>query len=200
MAILPQHDDLSDDPRWRVLHDHEMQCPCCDQTFGGVFDFAFDHPDSWPHGNRQASGQETLVAGDDRLGTDLCSFGEHRFVKGLLSLDILGSDESFSFGVWCSLARDNFDAYVSAFGTEAEADLEPVFGWMSNLLPYYDNRAFLKSQIQFKGGNARPAVIIGDSSCTITQDQQCGISFDTLLDIYAATGNDIRPHLERMTQ
>ena len=50
---------LAKDPRWQRMLDADWACPCCGQRFGGIMDIGYDHPDSWPYGNRQESGEET---------------------------------------------------------------------------------------------------------------------------------------------
>lgn len=186
---------LAQDPRWQRMLDADWACPCCGQRFGGIMDISYDHPDSWQHGNRLESGEETLKAGEDQLGTDLCRHGEHRFLRGVLEIPILDSQEVFGFGVWSSLRPDNFADYIAAWGKSEEADLGPWFGWMSNALPLY-GEGFLEARVQPRGGDARPAITVVAESHPLTRDQAEGISFDRLLDIYAAAGSDLRPHLE----
>ena len=186
---------LAQDPRWQRMLDSNWACPCCGQRFGGIMDIGYDHPDSWSHGNRQESGEETLKVDDDQLGSDLCRHCEHRFVRGVLKLPIKGSDEVFGFGVWSSLHPDNFDAYVAAWGKPEEADLGPWFGWMSNKLPLY-GEGFLEARVEPRGGNERPVITVEAEGHPLTRDQSQGISFDRLLDIYGAAGSDLRPHLE----
>ena len=100
---------LAEDPRWQRFNDASRPCPCCGQTFSGVFDIGFDHPDPWPHGNRSESGQDVLAVGTDSLGADLCRLGEHRFIRCVLHLPIIDSDQSFAFGPWGSVNPKNFD-------------------------------------------------------------------------------------------
>lgn len=187
--------NLADDPRWQRMMDADWTCPCCGRRFGGIMDFACDHPDIWPHGNRQNSGQKLLKAGEDQLGTDHCYFEQHRFVRGILEIPIQGSDQIFGFGVWSTLHPDNFDAYVAAWSKPEEADLGPWFGWMSNALPLY-GAGGLEAQVKPRGGDARPTITVVTEDHALAQDQLEGISFDRLLDIYAAAGSDLRPHLE----
>ena len=65
---------LSEDPRWQRFNNSERPCPCCGRTFSGVFDIGFDHPQPWPHGNREQSDQDVLAVGKDSLSADLCRF------------------------------------------------------------------------------------------------------------------------------
>jgi hypothetical protein len=186
---------LDQDPRWRAFNDNATPCACCGQTFSGIFDLGCDHPDHWPHANRSESGQDVLEVGRDRLSPDLCRVGEDRFVRGVLQLPVIGSEIPFGFGVWCSLKAENYDAYAATMGTYNDLDLGKFFGWMSNSLPYYDTEEPLASDVIFRGDGTRPLIEIHDEAHPLGRDQVNGITFDTLLDIYAAFGTDVRAHL-----
>ncbi len=190
---------LQEDPRWRRFNDRGFACPCCGRRFQGVFDIAFDHPDVWPHGNRGASGEDQLVAGSDRLSSDLCMIDDQRFVRCIFPVPIRGADEKFAFGVWASVSRDNFDAYVDAWNRDDYADFEGCFAWLANHLPAMDVSGHLRCNLVIEDPAKRPALYVqsnveGDDRRVLAH-QRDGISFDRLLDIYAATGQDIRPHL-----
>jgi hypothetical protein len=186
---------LSDDPRWLRFNNRDFQCPCCGLSFTGVFDIAFDHPDPWPHMSFRESKGEGIRVGNDVLDSDFCKFGDHVFVRGLIQIPILESETPFSFGVWPSLHKENFRSYLQAYNTEEELKIGPCFGWLSNDIPIYGIGSFLQTTVIFQGSGKRPLFEVHDARSPLFDDQQHGISFDRLLDIYAACGTDIRPHL-----
>ena len=160
-----------------------------------MFDIGFDHPDPWPHGNLRDGSENELVVGQDRLAFDLCICGDHVYIRGLIRLPLQGSDQSFHFGTWCSLHVDTFRLYVN-HGWDPQARLDPVFGWMCNTLPGYPcSAAPVETQVQHQNANQRPQFAIQDARSSLGTDQSDGITFDRLLDIYAASGQDLRPHL-----
>lgn len=180
---------LDDDPRWRRFNDTKQPCPCCGKSFNGVFDIGYDHPDPWPHGNRAASGRNILKAGDDELGADLCQLGTYRFVRCILPFPIIGTDQRFAFGPWGSVNPENFDRYV-----QDESGFEGCFAWLTNRLAWIDNKDPLPCNLIPEGDGLRPRLEIHDGhQAARLQDE--GITFDQLLDIYAAAGQDVRPHL-----
>ncbi|MBT8409886.1 MAG: DUF2199 domain-containing protein [Alphaproteobacteria bacterium] len=187
--------DLSQDPRWRRFNQRGFECPCCGQSFDGVYDVVFDHPDCWPHGNREKSGEKVLAAGEDRLSGDLCQFEEHRFIRCVMPFNILGSDQEFCFGVWGSAAQASFDAYVAAWEADDYSDFEGCFSWLANDLPDMRTPASVPCNLRIEDPQQRPRLYAHDADNPVSQLQRSGITFDQLLDIYAATGNDIRPHL-----
>ena len=182
--------DLTSDPRWRRFNDSSTPCPCCGRTFSGVFDIGFDHPDPWPHGNRGDSGEDVLRAGTDSLGTDLCELGQYRFIRAVLPLPIIGTDQRFAFGPWGSVNPANFDRYASG-----DPGFEGCFAWLLNALPGFDIPEPLPCNLVPGGPGERPVLEVHDGAHELARLQEDGITFDRLLDIYAAAGQDLRPHL-----
>lgn len=187
--------DLRDDPRWQRFNDSKKPCPCCGRTFSGVFDIGYDHPDPWPHGNRADSGQEVLSVNKDTLSADLCRMGQFRFIRCVLHLPIIGSDQSFAFGPWGSVRPENFDTYVRHELSGTLDHYEGCFAWLMNTLPGFDFDDWLPCNMVIGEPTERPELEVHDGSHELARLQEEGITFDQLLDIYSAAGQDIRPHL-----
>ncbi|GGE46215.1 DUF2199 domain-containing protein [Actibacterium pelagium] len=181
------------DKRWQRFNDANRECPCCGQTYGGVFDIGFDHPLTWPHENRADSGQEVIEKDDDKLSADLCRVGDDRFIRCIVALPIRGSDETFAFGAWGSVHPDHFAAYVQAWNSGDWSGFEGCFSWLSNDLPGFESEEPIACNLWIGEPGERPA--LQAQGGPLKEAQENGISFDDLLDIYAATGNDIRAHL-----
>ena len=186
---------LSNDPRWRRFNDSKRPCPCCGRVFSGVFDIGFDHPDPWPHGNRAEADVQILEVGSDRLGTDLCEIGPHRFIRCILPFPIIGSDQRFAFGPWGSVNPENFARYVESDTGASASDFDGCFAWLMNDLPGFQADDWLPCNLIPGEEGLRPILEVHDGSHEIARLQEDGITFDQLLDIYAAAGQDIRPHL-----
>ncbi len=184
--------DLNEDPRWRRFNDSSRPCPCCGRTFDGVFDIGFDHPAPWPHGNRSEAGADVLEVDDDSLGTDLCRWGKYRFIRAVLMLPIKGTDKVFAYGPWGSVNPANFDRYVAA--TDSGDAFDGCFAWLMNRLPGVEMDDWLPCDLIVEDPAERPRLYVHDGH-PLADWQEGGISFDQLLDIYAAAGQDIRPHL-----
>ncbi|MFZ5961556.1 DUF2199 domain-containing protein [Thalassococcus sp. BH17M4-6] len=183
------------DARWRRFNDPDRACPCCGQSFSGIFDIGFDHPDAWPYGERLGDSGDDLTVGEDRLGSDLCRLGPQRFVRCILPLPLRGSEEVFYFGVWASVAPEAFYAYLDASLGEEPA-FEGCAGLLENALPGFDLPA-LTPGILVPGGPGERPRLMAQADTPLAKAQADGISFDDLLDIYAASGQDIRPHLQK---
>lgn len=187
MALL----DL--DARWRRFNDPDREWPGSGKNFSGVFDLGFDHPSTWPH---EARGEEAFVkVGEDQLSPDLCRQGEDRFVRVVLSFPIQGADDVFHMTPWARLEPDAFYAYLDTFDGRDAPAIDECPAELANILPGFeaDTEEPLPVMLIFPGAEARPVAMA--SSGALAKAQEDGISFDQLLDIYAAFGQDIRPYL-----
>ncbi|MBT8457201.1 MAG: DUF2199 domain-containing protein [Alphaproteobacteria bacterium] len=187
--------DLAQDPRWRRINDREFECPCCGKRFGGVYDVVFDHPDPWGHGNRAKSGEDILWAGKNWLSSDLCVQDGDYFVRCIMPFPIIGSDQSFAFGVWGSVSKDSFKHFYMGFDTSDYGDFTGCFSWLSNNIPHVGQDDWIPCDLMIEDPTKRPVLYAQSKAAAVRAHQENGITFDQLLDIYASAGNDIRPHL-----
>lgn len=180
------------DKRWLRFNDEARRCPCCGESFSGVFDIGFDHPDAWPHGPRLDVPGTELDIGDDKLSADLCRLDDDRFLRGVMPFPIRGSDEVFFVAAWALVPHRTFYAYVDDSLGDGPAFTGGT-GRLANALPGLDHGAAAPCDVLPGGPGERPRLMAQDFPLAALQGD--GISFDTLLDIYAASGQDIRPHL-----
>ena len=159
---------LALDSRWRRFNDPNRACPCCGRRFSGIFDIGFDAPDAWPHGERL--GEDDLDIGDERL----------RWPDG------------FSFGPWTEVPEPVFRAYLATVDNP-DQPFGPAEGLLANALPLFEDEAESAVTLTLPDPSQRPRLTATDGPLAEAQAQ--GISFDDLLEIYAACGDDIRPHL-----
>src|SRR3989442_11018876 len=80
-------------------------CQVCGKKHAGLpLDRVFDSPTYWqqiPEAERSRRG---------RINSDFCEIDdEDFFIRGLIEIPIIGSDEVFMWGVWVSLSQTNFD-------------------------------------------------------------------------------------------
>lgn len=186
---------LDQDPRWRRFMGDNGPCPCCGNPMEGIFDVVFYAPMTWPHQDAPKDAAGNLRVGEDYLTSDLCQHDDNFFVRSIFLIPIQGSDQTFSFGCWGSLSEDDFRRYLEA--EETGAPFEGAFSWLTNRFPCFGledaiDEAFACDFIP-RGGSQRPHLYAHEGPLADAQGN--GITFDHLLDIYAATGNDMRPHL-----
>lgn len=118
------------------------------------------------------------------LDEDFCEVGEHRFVRTVLELPIVGSHERFVWGVWSSLSEKNYDAFRA--GTADPAAL--LFSWLMTDLPrsIYPRTFALKSMLFLREDGVRPLVVLEPSDHPLSVEQQVGMSPDRARAIAAA--------------
>lgn len=190
------HDDLKNDARWRRIHDKAWVCGCCGEAHGGLFDLASWKPEFWP-GAEEQQPNTNLSGATHILTEDFCILeGEHHFVRAVLELPIIGAPgEVFGFGVWSTLSERNFRLYAQTFDSGEQDELGPWFGWFSNRLKGYPDTLNLKCQVRPRGGRQRPLIELDATDHPLAVEQQHGITFDHLLELYALNGHDIRASL-----
>ncbi|MFG3345831.1 DUF2199 domain-containing protein [Streptomyces sp. NPDC048018] len=127
-------------------------------------------------------------ADDCVLSSDQCVVGgQHYFVKGLIEIPVVDSDEVFSWGVWVSLSRENFSRAAELWdrpGREAE---EPYFGWLTTDLPVYSPTTLnLKTYVHTRPVGERPFVELEPTAHPLAVEQRTGITLDRVREIAAA--------------
>ncbi|MFD5064291.1 DUF2199 domain-containing protein [Streptomyces sp. NPDC058394] len=122
------------------------------------------------------------------LSSDQCVVGgQHYFVKGLIAISVIGSDDVFSWGVWVSLSRENFSRAADLRdrpGREAE---KPYFGWLTTDLTAYSTTTLnLKTHVHTRPVGERPYVELEPTDHPLAVEQRTGITLDRVREIAAA--------------
>jgi hypothetical protein len=63
---------------------------------------------------------------------------------GIINLPIIGTAESFRWGVWGSLSRENFERLLMMDDDPGCVDLPPMFSWLSSQISEYPDTLNLK--------------------------------------------------------
>jgi hypothetical protein len=180
---------LSDTELLRRLHEAPWRCATCDLEHHGLFDLGSAAPDPWPH-QRSPSGPP--FDPNNFLSDDFCVIeARDFFIRGVLPIEVAGTDETFSFGVWSSLSEKNFRRYVSTFNDDPPLQEEaPWFGWFCNELKGFPSTHGLACDVWLRGGRQRPVLRLRESDHPLAVAQRDGISLRRLLDIYALNGHE----------
>ena len=180
------------DPRWNQLRSRAWKCTSCGETHRGLFDLGCAKPDAWPD-SEEYSPNSAAKDATHCLTEDFCVLnGEHYFVRCVLELPLVGAPgEAFGFGVWSTLSKKNFEIYQETFDSGEQGDLGPWFGWFSNRLKGYPDTLNLKCRVHPKAGRQRPWIELEPSGHPLAQESRDGITYERLLEIYAAYGHGI---------
>lgn len=101
-------------------HDLGFTCSCCGDHHADVpLGYSTMAPDVWD--------PSFETDPDSMLSSDQCIItGQHFFIKGLIEIPVIGSEDVFSWGVWVSLSRDNFTRALEVWKTEGRETEKPV--------------------------------------------------------------------------
>ena len=186
-------DDPRNDPRWQRLHDRDWTCPCCGHKHIGLFDLSIEAPIHWEGLAEPLPNSEVRSSGNI-LTHDFCIVdGEHFFVRCVLELPVVAvPGQRFGFGIWSSLSKTNFDLYVDSFRRSKRDHLGPWKGWFSNRLAGYPDTLNLKCKVAPQDSGQRPLIELEPTDHPLALEQQHGITFDRILELYALSGHDLR--------
>jgi hypothetical protein len=182
-------DDLAD-LRWK--------CSSCEEWhFGPCLDFGFSEPSYWPSsydaGTRWVVTEQGEIekGGKSFLDEDYCAVDdEHYFVRGVLHLPIVGSDETFRWGVWGSLSRANFEILLKLDESGESTNLDPMFSWLNTKLPNYPDTLNLKMHAHIQEPGMRPHFELELSDHPLAQEFHRGILPERVRDITLAGFSD----------
>ncbi|MFZ5376227.1 MAG: DUF2199 domain-containing protein [Patescibacteria group bacterium] len=108
------------------------------------------------------------------LNNDFCSNGQDFMIRVVLEIPILGFEEPFTWGVWVSQKKENFDFYRRHFSEDLRG--RETFGWLCNKLPYYADTLNLKTMVMFRYNHLRPLIRIEKTEHELSQDFYNGIT------------------------
>ena len=159
------------------LESLRWKCGSCDHWHTGpCLDFGFSTPYYW----RKEYESESLPSGKTSttfLDEDRCVIqDEYFFVRGIIHLPILGTGESFRWGIWGSLSRENFERLQMLSDDQERTDLPAMFAWLSNQIPEYPDTLSLKMYAHIQGPGQRPHFELQLSDHPLSQEYHKGIS------------------------
>jgi hypothetical protein len=156
-------------------------CSTCGEWHAGLpLDWAFNAPIYWdqiPEGERSQKGH---------ISGDFCAIdGRDFFVRGVIAIPILGSEEVFMWGVWVTLSRPHFDRILKLWNDPRIVEEPRYFGWLSNNIPIYPNTLNLKTHIFSKNVKHRPFIDLEPTDHPLAVEQRIGITYERVKEIAA---------------
>jgi hypothetical protein len=117
------------------------------------------------------------------LTSDLCVVDDaHFFIRCMLRLPIRGLEESFGLGVWSSLSQTNFQRYQKHYDEDMRA-WEPMFGYLSNRVPTFEDTLHLKLSVQTQEKGTRPLLTLEPTDHPLAVAQRDGVAVEKVLEI-----------------
>jgi hypothetical protein len=162
------------------LESLRWKCSSCEDWHSGpCLDFSYRAPYYWRN-DKQATDHETskpMQRPATFLSKDYCAIdNEHFFVCGVIHLPIIGTAETFRWGVWGSLSRENFEAMLRTDNDPKRVELAPMFSWLSNQIPEYPDTLNLKMYASIQSAKWRPQFELETTTHPLSQEYHHGIS------------------------
>jgi len=140
------------------------KCASCEKWHTGpLLDLSFSAPHYWSSEEVTGSRWKVLRSGEIEktcqsfLDSDYCAIDDRDFfVRGIIELPILGTAESFRWGVWGSLSRENFEALLRDEEEPGRVERPPMFSWLSSQISDYPKTLSLKMHAHIQEPGARP--------------------------------------------
>lgn len=125
---------------------------------------------------------------DSMLSADQCVIkGQHFFIRGLIEIPVIDSQDVFSWGVWITLSRDNFDRALEVWNTDGREAESPYFGWLSTELALYsEGTTNLKTNAHTRPVGQRPFIELEPTDHPLAVEQRTGITQDRVREIAMA--------------
>ena len=133
-------------------------CKACGQFHTGIpFSFAADFPD--PNANLSTEEHELRAT----IGSDQCILDSRLFfLRGMIEIPIVGSDEPFLWGVWASIREEVFDEIANCWELQGRVKkFGPYNGRLANSLSTYPETLNLKVKIVLQPRGRPPVVCSG---------------------------------------
>jgi hypothetical protein len=161
------------------------KCQTCEEWHTGpCLDFGFHEPYYWTEenekANRRASGSPGRNKSRQRrtfLNEDYCAIdGNDFFVRGIIHLPIIGTAETFRWGVWGSLGRENFETLLKVDAGPKRIELPAMFSWLSTQIPEYPDTLNLKMYAHIQELDWRPHFELERTNHPLSREYHEGIT------------------------
>jgi hypothetical protein len=158
-------------------------CPRCGTSHAGFpKDYGYTLPDEvWaiPPAERASRAKFT---------SDLCQFGERHFIRCLLAVPFVGSDDYFGWGLWVEIASSVFERYVALYDKDGSTE-SPYAGTIANRPPLYADALAADVLVQFGPSKERPTIHFPPGApSTLAAEQRRGIDVARYHEVLQAIG------------
>ncbi len=158
------------------------KCGTCEEWHTGpCLDFSYASPAYWTtedaKANQVSSFDWLREMPQTFLDEDICIIdGESYFIRGLIHLPIIGTTETFRWGVWGSLSRENFQKLIAMNDDPKRVELEPMFSWLSSSIEDYPDTLSLKMYAHIQPPRKRPTFELELTDHPLSREHYHGIT------------------------
>ncbi len=158
---------------------HGYLCRRCGQYHEGPpLSYGSSAPYYWHLIPEQERARRAILSADQGILDD-----EQFFIVGNIELPILGAEEIFSWTVWVSLSRANFERAAELWNTPGRESEPPYFGWLGTRLPLYPDTLNLKTHVHTQPVGIRPWVELEPTDHPLAVEQREGVTWERVQEI-----------------
>ena len=187
-----------DDPRWRTFNEAGFACSC-GQRHVGLFPIHIAAPAGWS-GPKEYQDDAALTLDGNFLSNSYCvSEGKYFAARMFLPLQMHGAaPAAFSFTVWASMERADFEALATARKNGTANNRVQARARLVNRLSGFANTMNLMgASFQQEDRPISLLLIAGPQlpelqNHELIQQQKDGIDVNRMLELFAAYGHDMR--------
>ena len=150
-------------------------CPVCGNEHDELPALSFEGPAIF-----LAASPEEREA-DFEIGPDIGRFrgDEHFFIRALLAVPVHGWPENpLTWAVWATVSEDSYNRYKAVRLEHDGAKIGPMFGWIGNALPGYEDTLTLRSRLWPQNDRRRPLVDLEPTEHPLAMQQRDGVTLD----------------------
>jgi hypothetical protein len=154
-------------------------CRTCGEEHEGLpLDWAYDAPAQWDGGRTD----------EDWLTEDLCVWTDDGgdpayFVRGVLYIPIIETDETLRYGVWSSLSRKSFGRVIDMWNDLSRVKEPPYFGWLANGIADYPDTLNLPVDVVTDDPELRPTIVPHDGDHPLIRDHREGVPLERVREL-----------------
>lgn len=181
------------------LRNLRWKCGTCEEWHSGAcLDVSCESPYFWTKEHAERQGRSRLLPNWGKqpksfLDEDYCAVdGEHFFVRGVIPLPIIGTAESFCWGVWGSLSRENFEKLREMHDDPKAAELPPMFSWLSTKIDGYPDTLSLKMYAHIQKPADRPRFELEPTDHPLAREYHNGITPERVREIMISCVQDLQ--------
>lgn len=155
-----------------------FQCSVCKENHSAEnFAWHFPEPLAWLLASETEREHSTITQDQCELVTHR---GMHFFIHALLQIPIKGSDQLFTWGVWCSLSEKSYLEIDDNWENPDRTSMGPYFGWLCSKVPEYPDTISLKTHVHQREVGMRPLVELEQTMHPLAIHQREGIDPEEL--------------------
>jgi len=178
------------DVSFEELENLRWKCGSCEEWHHGpCLDFTYGAPVYWT-AEDDAANQAELFESDPKelpatlLNDDVCILdGEYYFVRGIIHLPIIGTNETLRWGVWGSLSRENFEKFLATMDDPKRTELPEMFSWLSSSIDDYPDTVNLQMFAHLEEPPERPTFELELTDHPLSQEYHHGITPERVKEI-----------------